>query len=128
MDQSHENVLEAGVAVGRLGLRAAGVGGLGHDDYYVGKHKVDGRSGQQGFGCDDTRGPADDVRPTVAVIPSAPEAAVADLPDLSGWQVYACGAPIVVESAKRDFVAACGLPEDEFYADAFTTEADLAQP
>jgi CDP-4-dehydro-6-deoxyglucose reductase len=56
------------------------------------------------------------------------QAAVADLPDLSGWQVYACGAPIVVESAKRDFVAKCGLPEDEFYADAFTTEADLAQP
>lgn len=56
------------------------------------------------------------------------QAAVADLPDLSGWQVYACGAPIVVESAKRDFVARCALPEDEFYADAFTTEADLAQP
>lgn len=56
------------------------------------------------------------------------QAVVADLPDLSGWQVYACGAPIVVESAKRDFVARCGLPEDEFYADAFTTEADLAQP
>jgi CDP-4-dehydro-6-deoxyglucose reductase len=56
------------------------------------------------------------------------QAAVADLPDLSGWQVYACGAPIVVESARRDFVAKCGLPEDEFYADAFTTEADLAQP
>ncbi|WBS04287.1 CDP-6-deoxy-delta-3,4-glucoseen reductase [Pseudoduganella sp. SL102] len=56
------------------------------------------------------------------------QAAVADLPDLSGWQVYACGAPIVVESARRDFVARCALPEDEFYADAFTTEADLAQP
>jgi CDP-4-dehydro-6-deoxyglucose reductase len=52
-------------------------------------------------------------------------AVMADLPDLSGHQVYACGAPIVVESAKRDFVAQCGLPEDEFYADAFTTEADI---
>jgi CDP-4-dehydro-6-deoxyglucose reductase len=47
-----------------------------------------------------------------------------DLPDLSGHQVYACGAPIMVESAKRDFVAQCGLPEDEFYADSFTSEAD----
>jgi CDP-4-dehydro-6-deoxyglucose reductase len=52
-------------------------------------------------------------------------AVMADLPDLSGHQVYACGAPIMVESAKKDFVAQCGLPEDEFYADAFTTEADI---
>jgi CDP-4-dehydro-6-deoxyglucose reductase len=55
-------------------------------------------------------------------------AVVEDLPDMSGYQVYACGAPIVVESAKREFVQQCRLPEDEFYADAFTTEADLAQP
>lgn len=51
-------------------------------------------------------------------------AVMADLPDLSGHQVYACGAPIVVESAERDFVAQCGLPADEFFADAFTSEAD----
>jgi CDP-4-dehydro-6-deoxyglucose reductase len=49
-----------------------------------------------------------------------------DMPDLSAYQVYACGAPIVVDSAKRDFVKECGLPEDEFFADAFTTEADIA--
>jgi CDP-4-dehydro-6-deoxyglucose reductase, E3 len=49
-----------------------------------------------------------------------------DHPDLSGYQVYACGAPIVVNSAKRDFVALAKLPADEFYADAFTSEADLA--
>ncbi len=52
-------------------------------------------------------------------------AVLADLPDLSGYQVYACGAPVMVESAKRDFVAQCQLPEDEFYADAFTSEADI---
>jgi CDP-4-dehydro-6-deoxyglucose reductase len=46
-----------------------------------------------------------------------------DLPDLSAYQVYACGAPIVVESAQRDYLRA-GLPVDEFYADAFTSEAD----
>jgi CDP-4-dehydro-6-deoxyglucose reductase, E3 len=51
-------------------------------------------------------------------------AVVADLPDLSGHQVYACGVPVMVESAKRDFVAECGLPEDEFYADSFTSELD----
>ena len=52
------------------------------------------------------------------------EAVMADLPDLSGHEVYACGAPIMVESAHRDFVARCGLPEDAFYADSFTSEAD----
>ena len=41
--------------------------------------------------------------------------------------MYACGAPIVVESAKNDFVAKCHLPADEFYADAFTSAADLAK-
>jgi len=51
-------------------------------------------------------------------------AVMEDWPDLSGAQVYACGAPIVVESARRDFVEQCGLPEDEFYADSFTSEAD----
>lgn len=56
------------------------------------------------------------------------QAVMADLPDLSGHQVYACGAPIMVESAKKDFVAQCRLPADEFYADAFTSEADLANP
>ena len=52
------------------------------------------------------------------------QAVMADLPDLSGHQVYACGAPIMVESAERDFVAQCGLPDEEFYADSFTSEAD----
>lgn len=49
-----------------------------------------------------------------------------DVPDLSNYQVYACGAPLMVDAARRDYVALCGLPPDEFYADAFTTEADLA--
>jgi CDP-4-dehydro-6-deoxyglucose reductase len=49
---------------------------------------------------------------------------MADLPDLSAYQVYACGAPVMVESAQRDFVALCGLPEEEFLADSFTSEAD----
>ena len=53
-------------------------------------------------------------------------AVMADLPDLSGHQVYACGVPIMVDSAKKDFTAQCQLPEDEFYADSFTTQADLA--
>jgi CDP-4-dehydro-6-deoxyglucose reductase len=52
------------------------------------------------------------------------QAVMADFPDLSGHQVYACGAPAMVEAAQRDFVARCALPPDEFYADAFTSEAD----
>jgi CDP-4-dehydro-6-deoxyglucose reductase len=51
------------------------------------------------------------------------QAVLQDLPDLSAYQVYACGAPIVMESAQRDFLRA-GLPMDEFYADSFTSEAD----
>ena len=54
------------------------------------------------------------------------QAVMADCPDLSGHQVYACGAPIMVESAQRDFVERCGLPAEEFYADSFTSEADKA--
>jgi CDP-4-dehydro-6-deoxyglucose reductase, E3 len=55
-------------------------------------------------------------------------AVVQDFPDLSGHQVYACGVPIMVDSARRDFIARCKLPEDEFYADSFTTQADLGTP
>ncbi len=54
-------------------------------------------------------------------------AVVDDVPDMGGYQVYACGAPIVVDSARKDFVAQCKLPEEEFFADSFTTEADLAK-
>ena len=56
------------------------------------------------------------------------QAVLQDLPDLSGHQVYACGAPIVVDSARKDFTERAALPEEEFYADAFTTEADKAAP
>ena len=54
------------------------------------------------------------------------EAVVADLPDLSGYQVYLCGAPAMVEAARRDFVQRCRLPNDEFFADAFSFGAEKA--
>jgi CDP-4-dehydro-6-deoxyglucose reductase len=50
-------------------------------------------------------------------------AVIADFPDLSGHQVYACGAPVMVEAAHQDFTAQCRLPEDEFYSDSFTPAA-----
>jgi CDP-4-dehydro-6-deoxyglucose reductase len=49
-----------------------------------------------------------------------------DTSDLSGHQVYACGVPIMVDSARRDFTLKCSLPENEFFADSFTTAADKA--
>jgi CDP-4-dehydro-6-deoxyglucose reductase len=54
-------------------------------------------------------------------------AVLQDFADLSNHQVYACGAPIVVDSAKAAYTTRAGLPEDEFYADAFITEADKAR-
>lgn len=47
------------------------------------------------------------------------QAVIADLPDLAAYEVYACGAPIVIESARRDFTSICGLLADNFYSDAF---------
>jgi CDP-4-dehydro-6-deoxyglucose reductase len=47
------------------------------------------------------------------------QAVLADFPDLSGFQAYACGAPVMIDAARRDFMVQ-GLPEEEFFADAFT--------
>lgn len=46
-------------------------------------------------------------------------AVLEDYPDLSGYQVYACGAPAMIDAARRDF-AAQGLAAEDFFADAFT--------
>ena len=51
------------------------------------------------------------------------QAVLQDTPDMSGFEVYACGAPIVVDSARADYTKA-GLSNDDFYADAFTSAAD----
>ena len=47
-------------------------------------------------------------------------AVMEDFPDLSGYQIYACGVPVMVESSHRDFTTLCGLPDDEFFSDSFT--------
>ena len=52
------------------------------------------------------------------------QAVLDDQPDLSGHQVYACGAPIVVDTARAEYSDKAGLPAEQFFADAFTTEAD----
>jgi CDP-4-dehydro-6-deoxyglucose reductase len=55
------------------------------------------------------------------------EAVMQDNADMSGCEVYACGAPPMIEAAQRDFTSLCGLPSDAFYADAFLTAADVAR-
>jgi NAD(P)H-flavin reductase len=42
-----------------------------------------------------------------------------DHPDLSATDVYACGNPLMVSAAQRDFVGHHGLPDAQFFADAF---------
>ncbi len=47
-------------------------------------------------------------------------AVMADFPDLSGYQVYACGSPAMIEVTREDLTTQCKLPEEEFFADAFS--------
>lgn len=54
------------------------------------------------------------------------QAVMADHPDMKCFQVYACGAPVMVNAARNDFSSKCHLPEEEFFADSFTSAADLA--
>ena len=51
-------------------------------------------------------------------------AVMEDFTDMSGFQVYACGAPVMVEAARRDFASMCNLSLEEFYSDAFTFSND----
>lgn len=45
-------------------------------------------------------------------------AVLEDFQDLSGFEVYACGSPEMIEVAKREFLEK-GLSESNFYSDAF---------
>ncbi|TCP11798.1 CDP-4-dehydro-6-deoxyglucose reductase [Crenobacter luteus] len=55
------------------------------------------------------------------------QAVLDDFDDLSGYQVYACGAPVMVEAAHKSFTAERALPEEEFFSDAFFLAKDLGQ-
>jgi CDP-4-dehydro-6-deoxyglucose reductase len=54
------------------------------------------------------------------------QAVLQDHPDMHAMQVYACGAPVMVEAARRDFVAQAQLSETQFFADSFLSAADQA--
>ena len=51
------------------------------------------------------------------------QAVLDDHADLSGFQVYVCGAPAMIDAARADFTAA-GLPANEFLADVFSFAGD----
>lgn len=53
------------------------------------------------------------------------QVAARDIPDMSNWQVYACGSPAMVAQAQPYLAEQCGLPEAEYFADAFTSMADV---
>ncbi|MCK6408635.1 CDP-6-deoxy-delta-3,4-glucoseen reductase [Thauera sp.] len=48
------------------------------------------------------------------------QAVLDDFADLSGFDVYACGAPAMIDAARANFCAERGLPAEAFFADAFT--------
>jgi CDP-4-dehydro-6-deoxyglucose reductase len=52
------------------------------------------------------------------------QAVLDDFRDLSGYQVYACGAPGMIDAARSTFTSTRGLPADEFFADSFTYAAE----
>lgn len=50
-------------------------------------------------------------------------AVLEDFPSLAGHEVYACGAPAMIDAARRAFVTERALPPDAFYCDPFTPRA-----
>lgn len=55
------------------------------------------------------------------------EAVLQDFQDLSGHEVYACGNPLMVDSARAAFVRERGLPATAFFSDAFVTGLTVRQ-
>ncbi len=53
------------------------------------------------------------------------KAVMHDHPNLLGYEVYACGTPLMVESAREEFSQACHLKPEDFHADSFLSQADL---
>jgi len=49
------------------------------------------------------------------------QAVLADHPDLSNYEVYACGNPLMIAAARASFVSQVALPPENFHADSFLT-------
>ncbi|HEX4523164.1 MAG TPA: CDP-6-deoxy-delta-3,4-glucoseen reductase [Casimicrobiaceae bacterium] len=56
------------------------------------------------------------------------KAVMTDFADLSGYQVYACGGPAMIDVARREFTELRQLPPEAFYADSFTYAAQVEAP
>lgn len=55
------------------------------------------------------------------------DAVHADHTSLQEADVYACGNPLMVEAARHDFTSARGLPEAQFFADAFVNSGFVSE-
>ena len=56
------------------------------------------------------------------------KAVLTDFTDLSGYHVYACGGPAMIDIARREFTELRSLPPEAFYADSFTYAAQPDAP
>jgi CDP-4-dehydro-6-deoxyglucose reductase, E3 len=56
------------------------------------------------------------------------KAVMADFADLSGYQVYACGGPAMIDAARAEFTRERKLAPEDFYADSFTYAAQSEAP
>jgi CDP-4-dehydro-6-deoxyglucose reductase len=56
------------------------------------------------------------------------QAVLDDFASLAGYQVYACGAPPMIDAARSSFTTLRALPPDEFFADSFTYAAATETP
>lgn len=52
------------------------------------------------------------------------QAVLADLPDLSDHEVYACGNPMMTSAAHADFARLAAMDEADFHCDAFVSSGD----
>jgi CDP-4-dehydro-6-deoxyglucose reductase len=57
----------------------------------------------------------------------AHRAVLEDFPDLSLFDIYACGGPGLIETAFSDFTRAAGLPADRFFAESFNNAGSAPQ-
>jgi NAD(P)H-flavin reductase/ferredoxin len=55
-------------------------------------------------------------------------AVLQDFPDLSGFEVYACGNPLMIRNARRDFETLAGLSDARFFADPFVASGSEPAP
>ncbi len=56
------------------------------------------------------------------------QAVLDDFDELSGHEIYACGAPAMVDAARRDFTARRGLPDESFFSEAFAPMPEFNNP